>query len=103
MYQNILADNVAYAGTICWLSQKGAGDSDDKNKKEREESECNQKDDDDRAECEADLDQCPILPGGVLKVLFLITPIVILLNIHFAFVLYTHWKNSRLLRSQGGA
>ena len=41
MYQNILADNVAYAGTICWLSQKGAGDSDDKNKKEREESECN--------------------------------------------------------------
>ena len=103
MYQNILADNVAYAGLVCWLSQKGAGDSDDKNKKEREESECNQKDDDERAECEADQDQCPVLPGGVLKVLIVITPLVILLNIHFAFVVYTHWKNSRLHRKDGGA
>ena len=39
----------------------------------------------------------------MLKVFLVVTPLVIILNIHFAFVLYTHWKNSRLLVSQGGA
>ena len=43
-----------------------------------------------------------MVPGGALKVLFIITPVVILVNIHFGFVLYTHWKNSSLPEDQGG-
>jgi len=27
---------------------------------------------------------------------------IVMLNIHFAFVLYTHWKNARLPENQGG-
>lgn len=41
MYQNILADNVAYAGTICWLSQKGAQNAGAENDKAKKEDECN--------------------------------------------------------------
>lgn len=53
-------------------------------------------------DCQANQDQCPVLPGGALKVLLFITPIIVLVNIHFAFVLYTHYKNSGLPESQGG-
>ena len=63
-----------------------------------QEEECAENDDD----CEAAKDQCPVLPGGVLKVLFIITPIVVIVNVHFMFVLYTHWQNSRLHPDQGG-
>ena len=73
----------------------------DKEQNEAQE-ECAEGDEEEQAECEANLDQCPILPGGVLKALFVITPIVVIVNIHFAFVLYTHWKNSRLPEEQGG-
>ena len=66
------------------------------------QEECNQAEDEEQAECEANLDQCPILPGGILKALFIITPIVIILNVHFAFVLYVHYVNSALPESQGG-
>lgn len=57
---------------------------------------------DENDDCEADRDQCPILPGGIAKALFVITPIVVFLNIHFAFVLFTHWRNARLPENQGG-
>ena len=98
-YQNILIDQAMFAKGLCWLSQEWTHymGSD----KEREEADpCDNGDDDD--ECEADKDQCPILPGGVLKVLFVITPLVVLLNLHFAFVLYAHYKNSRTPVDQGG-
>ena len=53
-------------------------------------------------DCEAEQDQCPMVPGGALKALFVISPVVVLVNIHFAFVLFTHWKNSSLPEDQGG-
>ena len=37
-----------------------------------------------------------------MKVLFVITPIVVIFNVHFAFVLFTHYKNSSLPENQGG-
>ena len=40
-------------------------------------------------DCPANQDQCP---GRLIKVLLFITPIIVLVNIHFAFVLYTHDK-----------
>ena len=98
-YQNILIDNVIFAKGLCWLSQEWTHffGSD----KEREEADpCDNGDEED--DCEADKDQCPVLPGGVLKVLFVITPLVVILNCHFAFVLYTHYKNSRLPEEKGG-
>ena len=55
-YQNILADNVAYAGAICWFSQKGAneaGEGDSHHKNHGEEGECNYDNENDQAECEA--------------------------------------------------
>ena len=52
--------------------------------------------------CELPDDPCPLAPGGALKVLLFITPAIVILNIHFAFVLYTHWKNSSLPKEQGG-
>ena len=92
-YQNILIDNVMFAKAFCWLSQEWThfmGSA-----SEREEADpCDNGDEED--DCEADKDQCPVLPGGVLKVLFVITPLVVILNVHFAFVLYTHYKNSQL-------
>lgn len=66
------------------------------------EQECNDADEDEQNDCEANLDQCPALPGGAMKVLFVITPIVLVMNVHFAFVLFTHYKNSRLPIEQGG-
>ena len=94
-YQNILIDNVAFAKELCWFNKKWIkmfGSEKD------QEEECAENDDD----CEAAKDQCPILPGGVLKVLFIITPLVVIINVHFMFVLYAHWQNSRLPESQGG-
>ena len=101
-YQNVLVDNVMFAEEICGFSKfwiKTFGGSKEENEAQQE---CNEADEEDQAACEADLDQCPILPGGVLKVLFVITPIVVIMNIHIAFVLYTHWKNSCLPEDQGG-
>ena len=56
--------------------------------------ECNEADEEDQAECEANLDQCPVLPGGAAKTLFVITPLIIVINLHFAFVLYAHTQNA---------
>ena len=64
--------------------------------------ECNEADSEDQAECEANLDQCPVLPGGAMKILFVITPLIIVINMHFAWVLYTHWKRAPLGKSKGG-
>jgi len=101
-YQNILIDNVAGATQLCWLSKKWThffGSERDK----VEADPCDTNDNEENAdECAAEADQCPVLPGGMLKVLFVITPIIVVMNIHFAFVLYTHWKNSRLPESDGG-
>ena len=99
MYANILIDNVMFAKGICWLSQEWTHfmGSD----KEREEADaCDNGEEED--DCEANKDQCPVLPGGALKVLFVITPLVVILNLHFAFVLYTNYKQSRLTKEQGG-
>ena len=59
-------------------------------------------DDEEEAACEVEEQQCPILPGGIFKVLFILWPTLVLINIHYAFVLYTHWKNSRLQVKDGG-
>ena len=48
------------------------------------------------------MDQCPVLPGGAMKILFVIAPLVVVINLHFAMVLYTHWKRAPLGKSQGG-
>ena len=101
-YQNILADNVAFAGEVCWFSKKWVANVGGTKEENEAQQECNEADEEDAEECEANLDQCPVLPGGVLKALFVVTPIVVIMNIHFAFVLYTHWKNSRLPESEGG-
>ena len=53
-------------------------------------------DDEEEMDCEAEEAQCPVLPGGIVKVLFILTPVLLIVNIHYAFVLYTHWKNARL-------
>ena len=70
------------------------------------EEECEEGNEDqnsaDQDDCEAQKDQCPVLPGGALKVLFVITPIVVIVNVHFAFVLYTHYKNSKRGPEEGG-
>ena len=97
-YQNILVNNVAFAAQFCWLSQKFMAESQEE-REAREECEDNGDENDD---CEAGRDQCPALPGGMLKALFIITPLVVIINIHFAFVLYTHWRNARLPENQGG-
>ena len=102
MYQNILADNVAFAGEVCWFSKKWVATFGGSKEENEAQEECNQADEEDQADCEANLDQCPILPGGVLKALFIVTPMVIILNVHFAFVLYVHYVNSALPESQGG-
>ena len=102
MYQNILADNTAFAGELCWMSKKWVATFGGTKEENEAQEECNEADEEEQADCEAALDQCPILPGGVLKALFIITPIVVIMNIHFGFVLYTHWKNSKLPESQGG-
>jgi len=69
---------------------------------EESQNECNDADEDEQQDCEANLDQCPALPGGAFKVLFVITPIILVLNVHFAFVLFTHYKNSSLQLADGG-
>ena len=102
MYQNILADNVSFAGEMCWFSKKWVATVGGTKEENEAQEECNQADEEDQEDCEANLDQCPILPGGVLKALFVITPIVVIMNVHFAFVLFTHWKNSRMPAAQGG-
>ena len=101
-YGNILVDNVMFAEEFCGASKlwvKTFGGSKEENEAQEE---CNEADEEDQADCEANLDQCPILPGGVLKVLFVITPVIVIVNVHIAFVLYTHWKNSCLPEDQGG-
>merc|ERR1719162_1933836 len=100
-YQNILIDSVLFAKGLCWLSQEWTHfmGSD----KEREEAGEAEDGDDCDDECEANKDQCPVLPGGALKVLFVITPLVVIINLHFAFVLYAHYKNSRASVEDGGA
>ena len=98
-YSNVLVDNVLFAKELCWLSQQWIDwmGSD----KEREEADpCVGEEADD--DCEAQADQCPALPGGVLKVIFVITPLIILINLHFMFVLYAHWRNRNLHPNQGG-
>ena len=37
-----------------------------------------------------------------MKVLFVITPLVVILNVHFAFVLYSNYKIARLPEEKGG-
>ena len=101
-YQNILVDNVMFAEEFCGFSKWWVATFGGSKAENEAQEECNEADEEDQADCEANLDQCPILPGGILKVLFVITPLVCLINIHFAFVLYTHWKNARLPESQGG-
>ena len=101
-YQNILIDSILFAKGLCWLSQEWTHfmGSD----KERAEADpCDNADDENDDECEADKDQCPVLPGGALKVLFVITPLIVIINLHFAFVLYAHYKNSRASVEDGGA
>ena len=91
-----------YAEEFCWMSKKWVATFGGTKAQNEEIEECNEADEDEQADCEANLDQCPILPGGVMKVVFVITPIVVIMNIHFAFVLYVHWKNARLPANQGG-
>ena len=98
-YGNILVDNVMFAKEFCMMSQEWTHQMG--SDKEREEADpCDNGEEED--DCEADKDQCPVLPGGVLKVLFVITPLVVILNVHFAFVLYTHYRNSNLTEEMGG-
>ena len=95
-YQNVLMDNVMFAEEICWISRKWTATFGGTKAQNKELEECDEADEEDQADCEAQLDQCPVLPGGMLKALFVITPLIVVCNIHFAFVLYTHWKNSVL-------
>ena len=101
-YQNILVDNVSFASELCWLSKKWYATMGGNKEQDEAVAECENADEDEQADCEANLDQCPMLPGGALKVLFVITPIVVIMNVHFAFVLYTHYRNSKLPEEQGG-
>ena len=101
-YQNILVDEVVFGEQICWLSKKWFSTMGGDKEYQEAEQECNDADEDEQNDCEANLDQCPALPGGAMKVLFVITPIVLVMNVHFAFVLFTHYKNSRLPIEQGG-
>ena len=101
-YQNILVDSVAFGDVFCWFSKKWISTMGGDKEFEESQNECAEADEDEQQDCEANLDQCPALPGGAFKVLFVITPIVIVMNVHFAFVLFTHYKNSRLPVEQGG-
>ena len=101
-YQNILVDSVAFGDLFCWFSKKWISTMGGDKEFEESQNECNDADEDEQQDCEANLDQCPALPGGAFKVLFVITPIVLVMNVHFAFVLFTHYKNSRLQESMGG-
>ena len=67
-----------------------------------EQEECNEADEEDQASCEANLDQCPVLPGGAMKILFVITPLIVIINIHFAYVLYTHYDRRKMYDYDGG-
>ena len=101
-YKNILVDSVVFGAQFCWLSKKWYATMGGNKEYENEEQECNDADDDEQNDCEANLDQCPALPGGAMKVLFVITPLVLILNVHFAVVLYVHFKNSRKTADEGG-
>ena len=101
-YQNILVDSVAFGDLFCWFSKKWISTMGGDKEFEESQNECNDADEDEQQDCEANLDQCPALPGGAFKVLFVITPIVLVMNVHFCFVLFTHYKNSKLPASQGG-
>ena len=101
-YQNILVDSVAFGDLFCWFSKKWISTVGGDKEFEESQNECNDADEDEQQDCEANLDQCPALPGGAFKVLFVITPIVLVMNVHFCFVLFTHYKNSKLPASQGG-
>ena len=96
-YQNILVDNVSFASEVCWFSKAMTGETAEE--RERQEA-CDAGEEVD--DCEADQDRCPMLPGGALKALVFITPIIVIVNVHFAFVLYTHYRNSHLNEEQGG-
>ena len=102
MYQNVLIDSVAFGDIFCWFSKKWVVTMGGDKEFEESQNECNDADEDEQQDCEANLDQCPVLPGGALKVLFVITPLVVILNVHFAFVLFTNYKNSKLPEAQGG-
>ena len=102
MYGNILVSNVLFAEWICWFSKKWTKEvGGDKDQNEAQE-ECNEEDEENQADCEANLDQCPVLPGGAAKTLLVITPLIIIVNLHFAYVLYTHWKRADLSVREGG-
>ena len=104
-YQSTFADQATFGQEVCWLAQHytflfGS------DKEARDAQPCrvpeDEDDDEEEAECEVEEQQCPILPGGIFKVLFILWPTLVLINIHYAFVLYTHWKNSRLQVKDGG-
>ena len=102
MYGNILVSNVLFADQICWLSKKWTKEMGGDKEQNEAQEECNEADEEDQADCEANLDQCPVLPGGAAKVLLVITPLVLLVNLHFMYVLYTHYKRASLPKRQGG-
>ena len=94
MYGNILVSNVLFADQLCWLNKKWVEEFGGTKSQNEAIEECNEADEEDQASCEANLDQCPVLPGGAAKTLFVITPLIIVVNLHFAFVLYTHTQNA---------
>ena len=98
-YGNVLVDNVMFGKELCWLSQQWIHwMGSDKDKEEADPCDTAEEDDD----CEASKDQCPALPGGVMKVILVITPLIIIVNVHFMFVLYAFWRNRNLPPNQGG-
>ena len=94
MYGNILVSNVLFADQLCWINKKWVEEFGGTKSQNEAIEECNEADEEDQASCEANLDQCPVLPGGAAKTLFVITPLIIVVNLHFAFVLYTHTQNA---------
>ena len=37
-----------------------------------------------------------------MKILFVVTPLIVIINIHFAYVLYTHYDRRKLYDYDGG-
>ena len=93
-YGHMLTDNVIYGKDTCEILTLFFG------KKSEEENECDQ--DDAAPDCTEREEQCKVLPGGVFKGLLILTPVIIVTNVHFMFVLLTHYKNSGLPEADGG-
>ena len=105
VYGNTFVDQVTFGQELCWLAQHWTylfGSE----KESRAVDPCwvpeDEDDDSEEQDCEAEEQQCPVIPGGILKVLFILTPFLMIVNIHYGFVLYTHWKNARLQPKDGG-